>query len=373
MQSFHPSNFDQIYGHDDIKGYFNCMLEKKALAHALLFVGDDGIGKSLFSWVLAAKLLGEDSQERLDHREFNLANHPDIHIYRPEGKLGLHSIQTMRQLSEEIYFPPFSAKWKVFVIFEAHRMLSYSANALLKTFEEPPPNTLIILIAPSQSAILPTIVSRCRVVHFKSLSDEIVRKYLRDHFPMEDLLRDDLVFRAKGSIGRAVRLMQRESDTVRSQILKILAQPPLGNYRLLQEKLRCIVEQVERAKTEAEQEAKKGLDEIPSDSFSSQQKTAIEKELEGLSSLVAFQEAQSVFGYILSWYRDLELLVLDCSRSKLLNPDFAGELEEAVKRGDLYSLDKVYQAIEEASLSLQRSTSFSLCLENLFLKLGRVS
>lgn len=372
MQKSLPTSFDQIYGHDDIKSYLSCMLEKKALAHALLFVGEEGVGKSLFCWALASKLLGEDSEENVDHKHFNLINHPDIHIYRPEGKLGLHSIQTMRQLSEEIYYPPFTAKRKVFVIYEADRMLSYSANALLKTFEEPPQNTIIILIAPSQSSILSTIVSRCRVVHFKSLPDEIVRKYLQDHFSMEDEMREELVFRAKGSIGRAVRLMHRENDVARPQILKILGHPPIGNYRLLQDLLEGIIQHVDQVKIEAEHQAKKGLDEISLDSFSVQQKTAIEKELEGLSSVAAFQEAQCVLGHVLSWYRDLELMALGGSASKLLNPDFASELEQSVQRGDFYPLDKAYQAIEEALLSLQRSTSFGLCLENLFLKLGRV-
>ncbi len=84
----------------------------------------------------------------------------------------------MRQLSEEIYLPPYEANWKVFIIHDADRMLSYSANALLKTFEEPPPRTLIILLSRSQASLLPTIVSRCYTLHFQNLPSSLIQNFL---------------------------------------------------------------------------------------------------------------------------------------------------------------------------------------------------
>ena len=84
------------------------------------------------------------------------------------------------------------------------------------------------------------------------------------------------------------------------------------------------------------------------------------------------QEARALFEYILSWYRDLQLILLGGPSSHLANPDFHFELEQAVQRGDFKPLDQVYQMVENAYVALQRSTSLSLCLETLFLKLDRI-
>ena len=139
-----PWCFSQIIGNEEIKKRLTRMLSKRAIGHALLFSGPDGIGKSLFAWAFAAQLMAEYDPE-IDHaRKIQSGQHPDIHIYRPEGKIGLHSIQSLRQLSQEVHLPPYEASWKVFIIHDADRMLSYSANTLLKTFEEPPPRTVII-------------------------------------------------------------------------------------------------------------------------------------------------------------------------------------------------------------------------------------
>ena len=81
--------------------HLQCMLGKKAIGHALCFAGPDGIGKSLFAWALSARIFAEADPGK-DHAEkIQSGQHPDIHVYRPEGKLGLHSIHSLRQLSEE--------------------------------------------------------------------------------------------------------------------------------------------------------------------------------------------------------------------------------------------------------------------------------
>ncbi len=93
-------------------------------------------------------------------------NHPDLHIFRPEGKSGMHPMASIRQLLDEIYMPPFEGPCKIFILYGAERMLPSSSNALLKTLEEPLENTFFILISDEPDALLPTIRSRCRTVLF---------------------------------------------------------------------------------------------------------------------------------------------------------------------------------------------------------------
>lgn len=366
-----PTCFSQIIGHDEIKNRLCGMISKKAIGHALLFAGPDGVGKSLFAWALAAKILSEGESETHHAQKIQHGNHPDVHVYRPEGKLSLHSIQSMRQLSEEVYLPPYEASWKVFIIYDAERMLSYSANALLKTFEEPPPRTVIILLSRSQAVLLPTILSRCSTVQFHPLSDDLIQKFLQEKFSLDHQTCMKIVRQSRGSLGRAKKLAEHGDET-RQHLLNLLAKVPFSDYRALQAEIQIINERMELIKKNLEEAVKEEREKIYTDRLSSQLQHALDKELEGFTSLALIQEAQAIFETVLSWYRDLHLLLLGGYSSLLMNPDFESELIQAVQRGDFKSLEYVQKAVEEAYLSLQRSTSLSICLETLFLKLDRV-
>lgn len=366
-----PICFSEIIGNEEIKRQLSEMISKRAIGHALLFAGPEGIGKSLFAWALAARIMTEYGSEKEHARKIQVGQHPDIHIYRPEGKLGLHSIQALRQLSEEVYLPPYEASWKVFIIHDADRMLSYSANALLKTFEEPPPRTIIILLSRSQTSLLPTILSRCYTLHFRAIQDSLVQDFLKQRYALDDGACARIGRQAQGSIGRAMRLIE-QGDKTRTLLLNFLMQGPLTSLRALQEVTHILSEQVEIAKKKAEETAKEEFLKAYADQLTAQQQNALEKELEGLTAVALTQEAQLIFENILTWYRDLHLLLLGGQPNLLVNSDYQLELEQAVQRGDFKPLDQVYQAVEEAYLALQRSTSLALCLESLFLKLDRV-
>ncbi len=78
----------------------------------------------------------------------------------------MHSIESVRNFIHEVSMAPYGSKYKVFIIHDAERMLPTSANALLKTFEEPSKNSVIILISNHADILIPTILSRCTVVRF---------------------------------------------------------------------------------------------------------------------------------------------------------------------------------------------------------------
>lgn len=363
--------FCHIVGNDEIKRQLERIVAKRAIGHAFLFAGPDGVGKSLFASALANLIMNEYDVEKDHGRKIAAGQHPDLHIYRPEGKLGLHSIQTMRQFSEEVNFPPYEASWKVFIIHDADRMLSYSANALLKTFEEPPPRTLIILLSPSPASLLPTILSRCSTFHFKSLSDQEIHGFIKQNYSLDDKACHTIARLAHGSLGHAIKLAT-QGDAVRTALFNLLAKGIFTDYRALQEGIQSVSEQVDIAKKQAEESAKEELYKISASQLSAQHQHALEKEMEGLTAMAVTREAQVIFESIGSWYRDLQFLLLGGSPIDLSNPDYRLELEQAVQRGEFKPLDKVYQAIENAYLSLQRSTSLAICLENLFLRLERI-
>lgn len=128
-------------------------------SRTLLFVGTDVKLKESYALSLAKKLLSDAGKVDAGH-------HPDLHLFKAEGKIGLHSIASIRKLIDEVYLPPYEAPCKVIIVYDAERMLPASSHALLKTFEEPAPKTTIILLAPSTRELLKTIVSRCQTRYF---------------------------------------------------------------------------------------------------------------------------------------------------------------------------------------------------------------
>jgi len=140
--------FASLAGNEFAKTALLRMHALQRVPNTLLFFGPDGVGKGLFARAFASLLLNAVESSKLSH-----GNHPDLHIYQPEGKSGMHSIEAMRQLIDEVVLPPFEAPAKVFILHDAERMLPSSSNALLKTFEEPSDGTYIILLTSDPDAM----------------------------------------------------------------------------------------------------------------------------------------------------------------------------------------------------------------------------
>lgn len=363
------TDFSQLVGNDFVKHCLRRTIDKKTLGHALLFVGLAGVGKSLFAEAVATALIQEDDPEGKHRNKIAMGMHPDIHIYRPEGKLGLHSMQALRQMCEEVYLPPFEANCKVFIIHEADRMLSYSANALLKTFEEPPPRTKIILLSHSQTALLPTILSRCSKFYFEAIPRMTIENYLKERFQADEKLIKCCAGLAQGSLGRAIQLAKRGGDPVRQMILPFLSQGKLKDFKGITQVCGKLVEEIEANRKLLEEESKEYYANFKEYATAAQQ-SSIEKELEGLSAVAYMQETDALFQAILSWYRDLHLLSVNGPRQLMMNADFEIALDQSFQRGEILSLELIQKAIQEAKLALQRSVSLNICLENLFLKLA---
>lgn len=360
--------FDHIIGNELAKSYLKRIVERGAIANSLLFAGPEGVGKSLFAQAFAKLVICQDDLYGCHSRKIDANNHPDVRIYRPEGKVGMHSISAMRQLGEEVCLAPYEASRKVFIIHEAERMLAYSANALLKTFEEPPPDVIIILVSSAPAALLPTVLSRCQTIHFQLISNDDIAALIVRRFNKTADEASVIASLAQGSMGRAVRLVHEGSGLLRKTVLGFLAEGGVSTYKQLSEFTAAIAEQLEAKKKDVE-DARLSMLRETGEGFTSAQKQSVEKEIEGFVALYATQEARAIFDMILGWYRDLQLIGLNGKRDYLIHPDFAKQCEQAFERGGHLSIETVQKAIADAQLSLERSTSLHICLENLFLKL----
>src|SRR2546423_1749841 len=96
--------FEHIVGNDRIKEYLSNLVERQSTVQSLLFAGPDGIGKGLFAHAFAELILCSNDPE--GKKKLALQNHLDLHVYRPEGKIGMHSMESMRTLIRDVYLPP---------------------------------------------------------------------------------------------------------------------------------------------------------------------------------------------------------------------------------------------------------------------------
>ena len=138
------------------------MLETSKIPSSLLLIHathDDALS-------LAKAILEKASMGTSHEAKINSGNHPDLHIYLPDGKNRLHPMAAMQKMIKEMALPPFEAPIKIFIIEEAEKMLPPSSNALLKTLEEPPQDTYFLLLTEHPNRLLPTICSRLHPLSF---------------------------------------------------------------------------------------------------------------------------------------------------------------------------------------------------------------
>jgi DNA polymerase-3 subunit delta' len=186
---------NSIRGHHDVADKFRRALAKGRLASTFLFVGPAGIGKRTFALGMAQALLCEQMpEERLEAcgqcsscRQVASLNHPDVEIIaKPADKafiplellIGDAEHRMRAGLCYNIALKPYAGRRKVAIIDDADYLNKEGANCLLKTLEEPPPKSLLILIGTSEQRQLPTIRSRCQIVRFQPLTDDDVAELL---------------------------------------------------------------------------------------------------------------------------------------------------------------------------------------------------
>lgn len=250
--------FTQLQGQNQAVEFLEGAIKTSRLAPAYLFVGPSGIGKTLASnsFALAILMLNQSQEKFESIKERVIAeNHPDILIVEPtyqhQGKLltsreasaanvkkkSLPQIRTeqIRQIYQFLQRPPLESSRSVVVIQAAQTMNETSANALLKTLEEPGLG-IFILIANSLQSILPTLVSRCQYIPFSRLSNSQMCNVLQLQGHGEILQYEDILTMAQGSPGEAIEsYSQFQSISIDLRIkLAQLPKTPLACLTLAQ-------------------------------------------------------------------------------------------------------------------------------------------
>ncbi|WP_037501398.1 DNA polymerase III subunit delta' [Sphingomonas jaspsi] len=228
-----------ILGHDDNVDQFATAWRTRRLHHSWLLTGPKGVGKATFAMAAARRILAEGASPfdlpgidtPPDHpiaRLLAAGSHPDFRLLerleRPTGGLARNiSVEQIRSLGDMLAVTPSLSPWRVIVIDSADDLEASAANALLKMLEEPPANTIFLLVSHAPGRLLPTIRSRCRRLDFAPLPDDVMTSIVSGWNPQDSAEKiDALVEFAQGSPGRAKEIGELDLAVLEADAVAIM-------------------------------------------------------------------------------------------------------------------------------------------------------
>ena len=190
-RKYRPQNFNTVVGQAHITTTLKNAIRNNQLAHAFLFCGPRGVGKTTCARILA-KTINCENQTK-EGEACNTCNScvsfdagTSLNIHELDAASN-NSVDDIRSLVEQVRFAPQAGKYKVYIVDEVHMLSSSAFNAFLKTLEEPPPYAIFILATTEKHKILPTILSRCQIFDFKRITNNDTVEHLQEICEKEEI------------------------------------------------------------------------------------------------------------------------------------------------------------------------------------------
>jgi len=330
-------SFDRILGQKQPKQTLKNALQNNSMAHAYLFYGQESIGKK-YTAVELAKILNctesnedESCDECLTCRKIENRTHPDFFFIEPvkstpSAREATIKIEPIRELQRKLAFHPYEGKVKVAVINDADLMNPQAANSFLKTLEEPPSATMLVLISSHPFKLLPTLISRCQVIKFQPLTPEDIKKILKETMTEEVIEENDLNFRtlrSRGSVQKAMAEDITDIANIRQEIINLLETVSFDRMDIV----------FSHAKSWARQ----------SDQW------------------------EMIFNVMMELVRDLAFFRSGCSESEVRNRDIANRLIPLASKRSLKSWIEIFNTINTTQLALSGNANAQLFFENMLI------
>ena len=182
-RKYRPLGFEEVVGQSHITTTLKNAIEHNQLAQALLFCGPRGVGKTTCARILSRMINGFEAQ----NGDANTAN---LNIYELDAASN-NSVEDIRNLIDQVRYPPQEGKYKVYIIDEVHMLSNQAFNAFLKTLEEPPSYAIFILATTEKHKVIPTILSRCQIYDFNRIEIEDIVGQLKKIAKEEGISYDD--------------------------------------------------------------------------------------------------------------------------------------------------------------------------------------
>lgn len=311
-------HFAEILGHQKPLGIINAYIEAAAFSGGFIFSGPEGIGKRMVAKIIAQKLnctssAGKPCGSCDSCKKIEKLTHPDLHII--ENGQSQIKIEDIRAILREASFRPYEGAMKVFIIDNAHKLNTESANSLLKTLEEPPKDSLIILVTHKPQSIIKTILSRCKVVRFTPLVRSELENVLTKNYLLDKLSAHFIAYYAEGRLGLALRLKDSVQLSDKNKIFDsfVVSQKPLDRALIGQNK----------------------------------------------------EQLRFSLNILASWFRDIYILKAGLKEDEIIHLDRCNDLLKLLPRFSFKQLDDIITTISESTLYLEKNINSKLLLHNL--------
>jgi DNA polymerase-3 subunit delta' len=330
-------SFSSLIGNERIKKLLRRAVAEGRIAQSLVMAGPRGVGKYQFAVALAQALNcehvtdGDSCAEcvtcrKIDRREFGdvrtIIRESKDPAFKKDSKSQFIKIEQTRSMSEQAQFRPYEGRRRVFIIDDAEWLRHEAANSILKTLEEPPATSLIVLVTSKPYALFETIRSRCQMLSFAPVDAAEIEEHLRKKKQMpadEASLRARL---AQGSIGRALEIDLDEHREIQNTMLELVE--TLGLTREI---------------------------------------TKLLSASEYLGRKLEKEEFETHLDILMVLLADIFHLKLNASDASLTNADIAERLKRVAERISFDQITGWVDRIEEISLSLGRNVNRQLAMD----------
>ncbi len=378
-------SFSDIAGHEGALKVLRRAILTNRVPQAYLFVGPANVGKTFVAMEVAKALNCEQIVDPQSPEDVNpcgvcrecvaieRGNHPDMLVINPAMKLSstadddasnedqfvdiegaLIRIEQIRdQLIPHTWLKRSRARRKVYIIVRADTMNASSENALLKTLEEPPPNTTVILTATNSANLLNTTVSRCQVINFYPVPSEVSRAYLASSYPHVDAAQiASIVAMSSGRLGWAISLLQRpEVLGIREDLLDLCAELSSAEW------VECL-----RAGERLVDAAERWW-------LATNDEEMAERALKSSRDRVLRTSMHDILDILATWFRDMLLLSSSPGAEGLINADRAEQLRALAVTHDPKKCARACQHLQEMQGQLKQNANLRMAAEALALRL----
>ncbi len=217
-RKYRPQTFDTVVGQEHITTTLKNAIKSQHLAHAYLFCGPRGVGKTTCARILAKTINCENLSSDTEAcgvcaNCVSFKNNNSFNVFELDAASN-NSVDDIRELTNQVRFAPQQGRYKVYIIDEVHMLSAAAFNAFLKTLEEPPPYAIFILATTEKHKILPTILSRCQVFDFKRITTHDVVAHLQSIAVKESMVAQEAALhviaqKSEGAMRDALSMLDR--------------------------------------------------------------------------------------------------------------------------------------------------------------------